>query len=92
MRIEPSCRLTAPNVPLRRYVHTYTLTFVKMTRTAFAILFGVHVPEWTRTVWVSGTQYHLIDRQEEIAELEHMMAQNEEPLTTVTDRKGGTSR
>jgi hypothetical protein len=63
-----------------------------MTRTTFAKLFGIHVPEWTPTVWVDGTQYHLIDRNEEIEELERLFERNDEPLSTATNRKGGTSR
>lgn len=63
-----------------------------MPRTVFAILFGVHVPEWTTTVWVNGTQYHLIDRKEEIEELERMVRQNEKPLPTATNLKGEPSR
>jgi hypothetical protein len=63
-----------------------------MTRTAFAKLFGIHIPEWTPTVWVDGTQYHLIDRTEEIEELERLFRRNEGTLSTLANRKGGTSR
>jgi hypothetical protein len=65
---------------------------VKMTRTTFAKLFGIHVPEWTPTVWVDGTQYHLIDRTEEIEELERLFGRNGESLSSAIDRKGGDSR
>jgi hypothetical protein len=64
---------------------------VKMTRTAFAKLLGIHVPDWTPTVWVDGTEYRLIDRKEEIEELERLFGRNGKPLST-TDRKGGDSR
>ncbi len=80
------------SVLLRSYVHTYRLGPVKMTRIAFALLFGVHIPEWIPAAWVNGTEYVLIGRKEEIEELERLVERIEEPLTTATDRKGGTSR
>jgi len=92
MRIELWYELECPSVLLRRYADTYTMEPVKMTRTMFAKLFGIHVPEWTPTVWVDGTQYRLIDRKEEIDELERLFGRNGEPLSTAIDRKGGNRR
>lgn len=92
MRIGLGWYYCRPSVLLRIYVCTYILMSVKITRTVFAILFGVHVPEWTTTVWVEGSQYHLIDRKEEIEELERMVRQKEEPLPTATNLKGEPSR
>lgn len=70
----------SPRVPLRRYVDTYTLNVVKMTRAAFAILFGVHIPEWLPRVWVNGTRYVLLSGREEVGELDRLMSLTEEPL------------
>jgi hypothetical protein len=46
---------------------------VKITREAFAKLFGAHVPEWSRSAWVKGTQYVFLDGPAEIEELERLL-------------------
>ncbi len=45
---------------------------MKITRRAFAELFGTHVPEWSPSAWVKGTQYVFVDGSAEIGELERL--------------------
>jgi len=53
-----------------------------MTRTAFAMLFGVHLPDWLPAAWVNGTRYALVGGKTEIEELDRLMERTEEPLCT----------
>jgi hypothetical protein len=46
---------------------------VKITREAFAKLFDVHLPEWSRSAWVKGRQYFFVDGSVEIEELELLL-------------------
>jgi hypothetical protein len=70
----------SPRVPLRRYVSTYILGSVRITRAAFAALFGVHLPEWLPAAWVNGTRYVLLSGREEVGELDRLMSLTEEPF------------
>jgi hypothetical protein len=45
---------------------------VKITRHAFAELFGVHLPEWSRSAWVKGTRYEFVSGTGEVDELERL--------------------
>jgi hypothetical protein len=46
---------------------------VKITKAAFTELFGVHLPEWSPSIWVKGTQYVFVNRSAEIEELERLV-------------------
>ena len=46
---------------------------MKITRRAFSDLFGAHVPEWSPSAWVQGTQYVFADGTAEIEELERLL-------------------
>ena len=45
---------------------------MKITRQAFAELFGVHLPEWSPSAWVKGSEYVFVDVSAEIDELERL--------------------
>ncbi|MGA2885829.1 MAG: hypothetical protein ABSE80_11820 [Halobacteriota archaeon] len=45
---------------------------MRITRLGFAELFGVHLPEWSRSPWVKGTRYEFVDGSAEIDELERL--------------------
>jgi hypothetical protein len=45
---------------------------VKITRAAFAELFGVHLPKWSRSAWVKGTRYEFVSGTGELDELERI--------------------
>jgi hypothetical protein len=46
---------------------------MRMTRRAFAELFGAHVPAWSRSAWVRGVQYVFVAGTDEIDELERLL-------------------
>jgi hypothetical protein len=46
---------------------------VKITRGAFAELFGVHLPTGAPSAWVRGMRYEFIDGAAEIDELERLL-------------------
>ena len=46
---------------------------MKITRQAFMELFGVHLPEWSRSAWVKGTRYEFVSGTDEIGELERLL-------------------
>jgi hypothetical protein len=46
---------------------------VKITRVAFAELFGVHLPTGVLSAWVKGTRYEFVDGTTEIEELELLL-------------------
>jgi hypothetical protein len=46
---------------------------VRLTRKAFAELFGAHIPEWLPSAWVNGTQYVFVAGSVEIEELERLL-------------------
>ena len=46
---------------------------MKITRHAFRELFGVHLPEWSRSAWVKGTRYEFVAGNVEIEELERLL-------------------
>ena len=46
---------------------------MRLTREAFAELFGAHIPEWSPSAWVKGVQYVFVDRAAEIDELELLL-------------------
>jgi len=46
---------------------------VRITREAFAELFGVHLPKWSRSAWVKGTRYEFVGGSAEIDELELLL-------------------
>jgi hypothetical protein len=46
---------------------------MKITRRAFADLFGAHVPEWSPSAWVKGTRYEFVSGADEIEELERLL-------------------
>lgn len=46
---------------------------MKITRQVFAELFGVHVPAWSPSAWVKGTQYVFVAGKVEIDELELLL-------------------
>ena len=45
---------------------------VKITREAFAELFGAHLPDWMGSAWVRGVQYIFVSGTGEIEELERL--------------------
>jgi hypothetical protein len=45
---------------------------VKITREAFAKLFGTHIPEWLTPAWVKGVRYVFVAGMDEIDELERL--------------------
>jgi hypothetical protein len=47
---------------------------MKITRRAFANLFGTYIPEWSPSAWVKGTRYVFVDGSAEIEELERLLA------------------
>jgi hypothetical protein len=47
---------------------------MKITRRAFADLFGAHVPEWSPSAWVQGVKYIFVAETDEIEELERLLA------------------
>ena len=46
---------------------------MKITREAFAILFGVHLSDAMPDAWVCGVRYLFVDGADEIAELERLI-------------------
>jgi hypothetical protein len=46
---------------------------MKITRQAFAELFGAHIPEWSPSAWVKGTRYEFVGGSAEIDELELLL-------------------
>jgi hypothetical protein len=46
---------------------------VRITRAAFAELFGAHLPEWSRSAWVKGIRYEFVAGNVEIEELERLL-------------------
>lgn len=46
---------------------------MKITRQVFAELLGVHVPAWSPSAWVKGTQYVFVAGKVEIDELEWLL-------------------
>jgi len=46
---------------------------VRLTREAFAELFGAHIPEWSPAAWVKGTRYEFVGGSAEIEELELLL-------------------
>lgn len=46
---------------------------MKITRLAFAQLFGVHLPEWSPSAWVRGARYVFVAGSVEIEELELLL-------------------
>jgi hypothetical protein len=47
---------------------------MKITRAAFAELFGVHIPGWSLAIWMKGVRYVFVDGTEaEIDELERLV-------------------
>ncbi len=50
---------------------------MKLTRDAFQILFGVHLPDWVPYAMVNGIQYEFVHTLlEEVSELELLMGDN----------------
>ena len=45
---------------------------VRITKAAFAELFGVHIPEWSPSAWLKGTRYEFVGGSAEIDELERL--------------------
>ena len=50
---------------------------MKITRRAFAKLFVVHIPLWSPSGWVKGTQYVFVAGTDEIDELEQLVEAHE---------------
>jgi hypothetical protein len=46
---------------------------VKITRQAFAELFGVHLPAWSDSAWVRGVRCIFVSGTAEIEELEKLL-------------------
>jgi hypothetical protein len=46
---------------------------VKITREAFAELFGVHLPMGAPSAWVKGIRYEFVSGVDEISELELLL-------------------
>lgn len=46
---------------------------MKITREAFADLFGACLAEWLPSAWVNGTRYVFVAGTDEIEDLEHLL-------------------
>jgi hypothetical protein len=46
---------------------------VRITKAAFAELFGVHLPMGAPSAWVKGTRYEFVSGADEIDELERLL-------------------
>ena len=46
---------------------------MRITRVAFAELFGAHIPEWSPYAWVKGMRYEFVAGNVEIEELELLL-------------------
>jgi hypothetical protein len=46
---------------------------MKITRRAFADLFGANIPEWSTSAWMKGTRYEFVEGLAEIDELERLL-------------------